>query len=252
MNETLFVSDLHLNEDHPAQIRLFERLLAEAQGADALYILGDLFEYWIGDDDPAEGFAGVIEGLRALNRGGVPVCFIHGNRDFLVGRRFSTKTGVKLLPEAVVIDLYGTPTLLVHGDTLCTDDLPYQAFRKKARNPIYQRLFLWRSLKKRRAIAQGLREKSREEVKAKSAEIMDVNAQAVSDTMRRFKVRRLIHGHTHRPAIHDFILDGGTAQRIVLGDWYHTGSVLKVSPMNARLEAYPPITEAPSAKASDP
>jgi UDP-2,3-diacylglucosamine hydrolase len=238
VSETLFVSDVHLSNEHPAQVRLFERLLLDARSADALYILGDLFEYWVGDDDPAEGLTGVIAGLGELSRQGVPVYFIHGNRDFLIGRGFSKRTGVELLPEAVVVDLYGTPTLLMHGDTLCTDDRAYLAFRKKARNPIYQRLFLWKSLAKRRAIAQGLRAKSEQEVKAKTAEIMDVNVYAVSDAMRKYKVRRLIHGHTHRRAIHNFDLSGDKAQRVVLGDWYETGSVLRVSPTGITLEEY--------------
>src|SRR5688572_6081605 len=131
MSETLFVSDLHLDPESPAPIALFERFLVEGQGADALYILGDLFEAWIGDDDPAPGFENMIAALRRLSASGTPVYFIHGNRDFLLGRRFAARSGIALLPEATVVDLYGTPTLLMHGDTLCTDDTRYLAFRKK-------------------------------------------------------------------------------------------------------------------------
>ena len=241
MTETQFVSDLHLDPGRPGAIRLFERFLDErAPQAEAVYILGDLFEYWIGDDDPAPWFQGIFQRLAALHERGIPSYFIHGNRDFLIGRKLARRCGMRLLPEALVVDLYGERTLLMHGDTLCSDDVKYLAFRRKARNPLFQKLFLWRSLKRRRAIAEDLRAKSRMEVQAKTADIMDVNGGTVQDTMRQHGVRRLIHGHTHRPAVHQLSIDGADATRTVLGDWHEDrGSVLTISPSGSRLEAYP-------------
>ncbi len=236
MPESLFISDLHLDGERPHIIRRFlEFLRDEAGRAEALYILGDLYEYWIGDDAPAEALQPTIQGLAALGRSGVPVYFMHGNRDFLVGSRFARESGCRLLPETSVIDLYGERTLIMHGDTLCTDDKAYQSFRAKIRNPIVRRALLLLIVNMRRKLARRLRERSQNATGVKTAEIMDVNLKAVVEAMRNHGVRRLIHGHTHRPAVHDFEVDGSPATRIVLGDWYEQGSVLRCSPQGCRL-----------------
>lgn len=226
---TLFVSDLHLDDSRPHIVELFERFLAdEAHRADALYILGDLFEAWIGDDDDAPLPERVASALKALNDSGVPIHFIAGNRDFLLGRDYARRAGISLLDDGTIIDLYGTPTLLLHGDTLCTDDAAYLAFRRQVRDPAWQRQFLSQPLAARRAFAQEARDASREHTAQTAMAIMDVNQGAVEAALRDAGVKRMIHGHTHRPAIHDFELDGAPVQRIVLGDWYEQGSVLRV------------------------
>jgi len=226
---TLFISDLHLSGERPAIIRLFlEFLRAEAARAAALYILGDLFEYWLGDEAAEEpGVRPLIEGLTALTGSGVPVHVMHGNRDFLLGERFARTTGCRLLAEPAVIELGGEPTLLLHGDTLCTDDTDYQKFRALVREPGWVRQFLSKTVPERLKVVQELRALSQHAMSAKSMEIMDVNQQAVENAMRAAGVRHLIHGHTHRPGTHDFTLDGEHARRIVLGDWYEQGSVLE-------------------------
>jgi UDP-2,3-diacylglucosamine hydrolase len=224
---TLFVSDLHLAPDRPAITRLFMDFLAEtATEADALYILGDLFEAWIGDDDDAPLGRQVAEGLRELVDKGVGVGFIHGNRDFLVGEQFAASSGITLLPENQVIDLYGTSTLIMHGDTLCTDDIPYQALRAQVRAPAWQARVLALPLAQRRELARNYRRDSQQALREAGEDIMDVNPQAVTAALRQHGVNRLIHGHTHRPAIHELSVDGAPANRIVLGDWYDAGSVL--------------------------
>lgn len=231
MQETLFIADLHLDRQRPRIIGLFiDFLHREAGRAEALYILGDLFEYWIGDDDPVPPLQPVIAALRALSDHGVPVYFIHGNRDFLIGEGFARQSGCTLLPETEVIEVYGEPTLITHGDTLCTDDKPYQMLRAQLRDEDWQARFLAQSLEDRQAQAAQLRERSRMEVGGKAEAIMDVNPRAVTETMRARGVRRLIHGHTHRPAIHEFELDGERARRIVLGDWHEQSSVLRCTP----------------------
>ncbi len=236
MSETLFISDLHLDGARPHIIELFIEFLRErAARADALYILGDLYEYWIGDDDPASVLRPTIEALAKLGERGVATYFVHGNRDFLIDRGFVQQTGCKLLSEATVIDLYGNATLIMHGDTLCTDDKPYQAFRARMRNPIVRRLLLSLSKNLRHRIARGLRDQSQRAMADKTAEIMDVNEQAVETAMRQHAVHRLIHGHTHRPGIHELKLDGVPAKRIVLGDWYERGSVLRCTPQDCEL-----------------
>jgi UDP-2,3-diacylglucosamine hydrolase len=224
---TLFISDLHLDETRPQIVELFTLFLArDARGADALYILGDLFESWIGDDDDAPLAARVADGLRALRDSGTPVYFMHGNRDFLLGERYAEHAEMTLLADPTVIDLAGERTLLMHGDTLCTDDIEYQKFRTLVRNPQWQRQFLAKPLAERRAFAAQARGESRKQTALKAAEIMDVNQAAVESAMRAHDVRRLIHGHTHRPATHRFDLGGPAAERIVLGDWYEQSSVL--------------------------
>jgi UDP-2,3-diacylglucosamine hydrolase len=235
VSETLFISDLHLDNARPHIIDLFIKFLrGRARGADALYILGDLYEYWIGDDDPAEALQPTIEALATLKRSGVATYFMHGNHDFLIDREFVRQSGCELLPEAVVIDLYGEPTLIMHGDTLCTDDIAYQKFRARIRNPVTRRILLSLSVNMRRMIARRLRAQSQRAIGSKAAEIMDVNAQAVEHALKKYGVRRLIHGHTHRPAIHEFEIDGLPATRIVLGDWYEQGSVLRCTPAGCR------------------
>lgn len=229
---TLFVSDLHLDAARPACTELFLRFLREeAVAAEALYILGDLFEAWVGDDAD-EALADAVRGaLRALTAAGVPVSLMRGNRDFLLGPRFASDTGVRLLADPAVVWLHGQPTLLMHGDLLCTDDLAYQAFRRQVRDPDWQAQFLAQPLAARRAFAAQARAASQQHQAglAQALEtITDVNAETVASTMRQYGIFRLIHGHTHRPAIHSLDVDGRSAQRIVLGDWYDQGSCLRL------------------------
>ncbi len=236
MPQTLFVSDLHLDNKRPHIVAAFCRFLNEITDADALYILGDLFEFWIGDDDPALGLESVIEALKNLSGSGVPIHFIHGNRDFLLGKKFANNTNCKILPEEAIIDLYGTPTLIMHGDTLCTDDIAYQKYRAKARNKWIQKTLLLLSVKQRLKIAERLRNKSISATQGKHPEIMDVNQNTVEQIMLSHNVQHLIHGHTHRPAIHNFTINNQEYKRIVLGDWYEQGSVLRCTPDSMTLE----------------
>jgi len=225
---TLFISDLHLDSSRPEIVEMFVRFIRDdAVRADALYILGDLFESWIGDDDGDDPVAArVVDALASLRDRGVPVYFMHGNRDFLVGPAYAQRAGMVVLDDPTVIDLDGERTLLMHGDTLCTDDRDYQRFRDLVRDPAWQAQFLAKPLAERRAFAAQARGESRRQTAMKAAEIMDVNDDAVRSAMRAHGVRRLIHGHTHRPATHRFDLDNAPAERIVLGDWYEQSSVL--------------------------
>lgn len=233
---TLFVSDLHLDDARPHIVEDFERFCAgEARDADALYVLGDLFEAYIGDDDDALLNARIAAALHGVADAGVPVHFIVGNRDFLVGEEYARRCGMDMLDDRVVIDLHGTPTLILHGDVLCTDDAAYLAFREQVRDPAWQAAFLARPLAERRAFAAQARDASRAHTSQTDMAIMDVNQHAVENTLREAGVTRMIHGHTHRPAIHDFTLDGQPAQRIVLGDWYEQGSVLRVTTAGAEM-----------------
>jgi UDP-2,3-diacylglucosamine hydrolase len=233
----LFISDLHLTEERPEANERFIGFLEEkARAAEALYILGDFFEYWIGDDDLAQPFNAVIAGLlRDLSGRGVRVSLMHGNRDFLIGERFCAATGAELLPDPTIHEIEGVKTLLMHGDTLCTDDLEYQTWRRKARDPAFQAAFLAKSLPERRSAILQMREKSKEVVQGKSAEIMDVNDGAVREALRRHGVRRLIHGHTHRPGRHAVELDGHQCERWVLPDWYGRGGYLELGKRGPRL-----------------
>lgn len=226
----LFISDLHLTEERPEANERFIGFLEEkARAADALYILGDFFEYWIGDDDLVEPFNAVIAGLlQDLSRRGVALYLMHGNRDFLIGERFCAATGARLLDDPTVAEIAEVKTLLMHGDTLCTDDLEYQAWRRKARSPEFQAEFLAKPLAERRHAVMQMREKSKEVMQAKTAEIMDVNDDAVRQALRRHGVRRLIHGHTHRPGRHAIDVDGQRCERWVLPDWYGRGGYLGV------------------------
>lgn len=228
---TLFISDLHLDASRPRIVELFvDFLRGDARRASALYILGDLFEAWIGDDTPDATATRVANALADLHEGGVAGFFMHGNRDFLLGDAYARRARMTLLPDPSVIDIEGERTLIMHGDSLCTDDLPYQAFRHQSRDPRWQREFLSRPLEERREFAERARAESTRYTRSVGETITDVNADAVATALRTHAVRRLIHGHTHRPAIHALDVDGQPAERIVLGDWYEQGSVLRVGP----------------------
>jgi len=226
--KTLFVSDLHLDAASPEIARQFHAFLAgDARSAAALYILGDLFEAWLGDDDPDPAARSTVAALRALVDAGVPCFVMHGNRDFLIGERFCRETGATLLEDDTVVEVHGERVLLMHGDALCTDDVSYQRLRRIVRNPVVRWIFRHMTLEQRRALARKMRAGSREHVGMTAPEIMDVNAAAVAQAFRAAGVRTLIHGHTHRPAVHEIEVDGVPSRRIVLGDWYTQGSVLE-------------------------
>ncbi|HGO5857441.1 TPA: UDP-2,3-diacylglucosamine diphosphatase [Mannheimia haemolytica] len=227
-----FISDLHLNENQPEITALFLQFMQEkAPLATAVYILGDLFDFWIGDDEESELISNVKSAIHQLTTSGVKCYFICGNRDFLIGKRFSRQTGMQLLPDYQVIDLFNTPTLLCHGDTLCTDDVKYQQFRRKVHQKWRQAFFLCLPLSWRIRIAQKIRAKSKQEKGEKPAEIMDVNPEFTANIVEQFKVSRLIHGHTHRQAIH--MEEKFT--RIVLGDWKSDyASILEVTEQGAK------------------
>ncbi len=217
---TLFVSDIHLDQSRPALNNLFLGFLIQrAQKANACYILGDLFESWIGDDDDTELGYVVALALRRLVNTGVLVFFLHGNRDFLLGERFAAASGIQLLPETKIIELYDERVLLLHGDILCTSDAEYQKFRASIRDPDWQTRFLGLSTAQRRMLAIQLRASSQLASQKKADEITDVNTEAVDIMLRSHGVQRIIHGHTHRPAIHEWMLDGLPSRRAVLGDW---------------------------------
>ena len=225
---TLFISDLHLEADR-ADIgeQFFAFLEDEASQADALYILGDFFEAWVGDDDPDAYYASVKKALRALVDRGVPVFFMHGNRDFMIGERFAEETGVTILPDPSPAEFYGKSVLLSHGDALCTDDTEYQQVRMMTRNPEWQAMMLDKPLDERLAIAAQAREQSKARNAGLPEEIMDVNADAVASLIGQHGVDILLHGHTHRPGIHGVVVGDRHALRVVLGDWYEQGSVLR-------------------------
>jgi UDP-2,3-diacylglucosamine hydrolase len=237
---TLFISDLHLEEARP---EIGEQFLAflrgPARGADALYILGDLFEAWIGDDDPDPVKRQVLHALHDTGQAGVPCYFMRGNRDFLTGIVFAERTDCVVLEDLETIDLFGQPVLLLHGDTLCLDDHRYQEFRRTVRGEEWQQRFLSQPAHHRIAMAQQARDASRSHTGNMPAEIMDVAQSAVNTVMRDTGVYTMIHGHTHRPGIHHFELDGRPATRIVLGDWYQQGSVLRWSPDGYSLDPLP-------------
>jgi len=232
MQSSLFISDLHLAPERPATVALFLDFLGrQAREAEALYILGDLFDAWMGDDGDQPPSPAIRAALRDLAASGTRCAILPGNRDFLIGRRFLADTGCDLLADPTRIDLYGTPTLLMHGDLLCTDDRAYQRFRRIIRHPLVKRLFLWRRLERRRALAQDYRRRSMAAIAGKPLAIMDVNPDAVLATLRRQDARCLIHGHTHRPADHALSLDGQPAHRLVLAEWREgRGEALMVSP----------------------
>jgi UDP-2,3-diacylglucosamine hydrolase len=242
MPRTLFVSDLHLDASRPQITRLFLDVLNTlGRDADAVYILGDLFEIWHGDDDDNPLGHEVMEGLGACVASDTPVYLLHGNRDFLIGEQFAARTGCRLLDDPARIDLYGSSVLLMHGDILCTDDVDYQTFRCGVRESRWQQAFLRESLQTRRDIAQALRGKSRASTRGKPESIRDVNPDTVIRYMSGHGVQHLIHGHTHRPGIHEFEIAGKPARRMVLGDWYRHGSVLECTPHGCRLRDLVPV-----------
>ena len=228
---TLLISDLHLDRDRPdITAQFIDFLEREGSAAKALYILGDLFEAWIGDDDPDPDKRRIVGALRSLSSKGVPSYLIHGNRDFLIGRRFCEETGMRLLADGTIVDLYGRRVLLMHGDTLCTDDHSYQRLRRIVRNPLVQFTLRRLTLNQRRQLAERMRQGSKAHIATMdraAPEIMDVNQDEVRRTFERYHVDCIVHGHTHRPAVHEVKLDGRTVTRIVLGDWYEQGSVLR-------------------------
>jgi len=235
---TLFVSDLHLEAERPDIASQFLKFLeTEASEADDLYILGDLFEAWVGDDDPNTHYFTIKRALRKLVDGGIPVYFMHGNRDFMIGRGFANETGVEILKDPYRVNMYGQKALLSHGDVLCTDDVQYQRVRKMTRDPDWQATILARPLKDRLRMAEEARRQSLEQTLNLSMEIMDVNQDAVRKVIQEFKVDVLLHGHTHRPAIHEVDLGNRKAKRIVLGDWYTQGSVVRWDSRGPKLEA---------------
>lgn len=237
-----FISDLHLDVSSSGISCRLLAFLADIEGrADALYILGDFFEYWVGDDAIGTAYTAAfqpaIDQLRAVSASGVRLYFMHGNRDFLAGKAFAAATGCQLLPEQLVIDLYGEPTVLLHGDTLCTDDVEYQQVRKVLRSPQWMQQFLALPLEERIRQAEQMRAQSRASTTGRIDMILDANQQVVEKTMHEAGVFRMIHGHTHRPAIHDFQLAGQPAQRAVLGDWHaDRGSFLRVDAHGMALE----------------
>jgi UDP-2,3-diacylglucosamine hydrolase len=229
VNHTLFVSDLHLANERPHICDTFFAFIRDTAGrAEALYILGDLFEYWIGDDDLDEPLNGAVaRALGKLADGGVPVFFMHGNRDFLIGSQFAECAHAKLIADPRLVELYGTRTLLMHGDTLCSDDVDYQKFRATARDPKFQADFLAQPIAARRQRVGQLRDINAQAKQAKTAEIMDVTPVTVEETLREFGYPRVIHGHTHRPARHVHVVDDHTCERWVLNDWYERGGYLR-------------------------
>ncbi len=228
---TLFISDLHLEESRPDITAAFlDFLQRQAAGAERLFILGDFFEAWIGDDERTPLQETVAEALRALSENGTALFLMHGNRDFLIGEAFCQRIGATLLDDPTVVDLYGVPTLLMHGDSLCTADVEYQKFRANMRNPQWQQMILSRPLADRQQMARQLREISMAKNQGKEAYIMDVTPEEVVREMEAHQVQRLIHGHTHRPAVHDLTANGKPAKRIVLGDWDKNVWWLEVRP----------------------
>ena len=225
---TLFISDLHIDASCPDITAQFLTFLAsEARQAEALYILGDLFESWVGDDAPDPDQLAAIAGIRALTGSGVPCFVMHGNRDFLLGERFCAMSGARLLADPLVVTLYGEPVLVMHGDALCTDDRPYQRLRATVRDPAWQRAFLALSVTARRSLAGAARVGSRQHTAGLEYAISDVNPASVALALRTAGVATLLHGHTHRPAIHPLAVDGRACTRLVLGDWHNQGSVLR-------------------------
>ena len=240
MQRTLFISDLHLAEDRPATTERFARFIAETvPGCDALYILGDLFEYWVGDDGLALELPAHIASLLRPAARACPTYFMHGNRDFMVASRFCAETGVRLLVDPTVIELYGERTILLHGDTLCTGDRDYLAFRAQVRDPAWQAAAMQKPIAERIAIAKGMRMRSEGEKGGKGEAIMDVETDAVEAVFAGSGCRLMIHGHTHRPARHEHIVGTRSCVRWVLPDWYRTGGYLEATPSGQQAVTLP-------------
>jgi UDP-2,3-diacylglucosamine hydrolase len=229
MASTLFLSDLHLSPERPGVAEAFHRFCAgPARDATAVYVLGDLYDWWIGDDQLRDPFAArVADSLRGVASSGAALFVARGNRDFLLGERFAARTGASMLGESTLLDLDGTPTLVSHGDELCTEDVEYMRYRRRARDPVAQRRFLRLPWFARRAFAAWLRRKSRGATSLKPEAILDVDERAVADALRTAGARRIIHGHTHRPATHRMSVDGVACERIVLPDWHDRGHYLE-------------------------
>ncbi|MCW8900488.1 MAG: UDP-2,3-diacylglucosamine diphosphatase [Gammaproteobacteria bacterium] len=235
---TLFISDLHLSGEREKITELFiDFLVQRASKADALYILGDLFEVWPGDDMIQPDYKDCIAAMKQLADSGVPLFVMQGNRDFLMAEQFAEVSGATLIEDPTIIDLYGTPTLLMHGDTLCSDDIEYQKFRTMVRDPCWKADFLSKPSEERLAMTTKYRKISKEETAKKTMDIMDVNQHAVEEAMLKENIQQLIHGHTHRPAIHNFTANNKKMKRIVLGDWFEQGSVLACDKAGCHLES---------------
>lgn len=237
---TLFISDLHIDAGHPAITAQFLNFLqAEAVVAEALYILGDLFESWVGDDAADSAQEAAIDGLRTLTRTGVPCFVMHGNRDFLLGDRFCARSGAELLPDPLIVTLYGERVLVTHGDALCTDDRSYQSLRATVRDAGWQREFLALSVTERQALAGAARVGSKAHTAAMEQAITDVNGDSVTAALRAAGTSILLHGHTHRPGVHALTVDGRACARLVLGDWYAQGSLLRWDPHGHEMLSMP-------------
>jgi UDP-2,3-diacylglucosamine hydrolase len=240
MPHTLFISDLHLSADHPHSFAAFQRFIPTlAPQAEALYILGDLFEYWAGDDDRHDPFHDkVITALHSLATQGIKIYLMHGNRDLLMGEALAKAAGATLLDDPTLFDLYGTPTLISHGDTLCTDDVEYQQFRAQVHDPEFQRNFLARPLTARKAYIEQLRQQSTSAKQSKDNAIMDANDDAVAALLRKYRYPRLIHGHTHRPKLHEHVVDGNRCERWVLSDWDQQTSALRCNAQGCKVISF--------------
>ena len=225
---TFFISDIHISEQYPEiGEQLIDFLENQAQQSDALYILGDLFEYWLGDDDTNHEYKKIQSALKLFTGTKTPTYFMHGNRDFLIGETFANETGITILSDPSIIDLYGEKVLISHGDIFCTDDIEYQSNRKQTRDPNWQKMILGKSLKERKKLACEARKKSSMHTQQTKELLMDVNQSEINKTFKKYSLNQIIHGHTHKPAIHNSMINGELYKRIVLGDWYEQGSVLK-------------------------
>ncbi|WP_459205740.1 UDP-2,3-diacylglucosamine diphosphatase [Pseudomonas sp. MLB6B] len=245
----LLISDLHLQEQRPDITRAFLDLLSgRARQAEALYILGDFFEAWIGDDAMTPFQRSICLALRQLSDSGTQVLLMHGNRDFLIGKAFCKAAGCTLLPDPCVVELGGEPVLLMHGDTLCTQDVAYMKLRRYLRNPLTLWLLRHLPLSTRHKLARKLRSESRAQTRMKASDIVDVTLDEVPRQMAAHGVRTLIHGHTHRPAVHELLVEGQPARRIVLGDWDRSGWVLQADEHGLQLDSFP-IEQPPADRA---
>ena len=242
MKQSYFIADLHLTENRPDITAAFFDFLDNKiinDDVDALYILGDFFEVWVGDDYQTDLSKSVAARLGLVSESGTEVFFIHGNRDFIMREGYAKSASMTLLPEQVVIDLYGTPTVILHGDEMCTQDVEYQKFRKKSRGWWWPKLMLAMPLWYRKKIARNAREKSKQSQAGKALEILDVTEDAVLAMFKKHQVANMIHGHTHRPNVHHYRVNNKTLTRTVLGDWYEQGSYLRVTPANQELISSP-------------